>query len=41
MKNGIHPDYRPVVFRFYTGRKRLVDTAGRVEKFNQRYSRGT
>lgn len=82
MKNGVHPDYRPVVFRdrsanfafltrstatstqtiewedgrtypvidvdissashpFYTGRQRLVDTAGRVEKFNQRYSRGS
>ncbi len=22
---------------FYTGQQRLVDTAGRVEKFNQRY----
>ncbi len=25
---------------FYTGQQRLVDTAGRVEKFNQRYRRG-
>ncbi|MEU4829503.1 type B 50S ribosomal protein L31 [Streptosporangium sp. NPDC023615] len=80
MKKGIHPDYRPVVFRdpsvgyafltrstvrtgrtvewedgnvyplvdvdvsseshpFYTGRGRVLDTAGRVERFNQRYGR--
>ncbi|MEU4539549.1 type B 50S ribosomal protein L31 [Streptosporangium sp. NPDC023825] len=80
MKKGIHPDYRPVVFRdpsadfafltrstmtstktiewedgntypvvdvdvssashpFYTGRSRVLDTAGRVERFNQRYGR--
>jgi large subunit ribosomal protein L31 len=78
MKQGIHPDYRPVVFRdisadfafltrstatsdktvdwedgstypvidvdvssashpFYTGRSRVLDTAGRVEKFRLRY----
>lgn len=78
MKQGIHPDYRPVVFRdisadfafltrstissdrtvewedgntypvvdvdvssashpFYTGRSRVLDTAGRVEKFRRRY----
>jgi len=24
---------------FYTGNKRIVDTAGRVERFNQRYAR--
>ncbi|MFG2073221.1 large subunit ribosomal protein L31 [Nonomuraea maritima] len=80
MKKGIHPDYRPVVFRdpgagfafltrstmtsdktiewtdgntypvvdvdvsaashpFYTGRNRVLDTAGRVERFNRRYGR--
>ncbi|GAA3224616.1 type B 50S ribosomal protein L31 [Actinocorallia longicatena] len=80
MKNTIHPEYRPVVFRdrsadfafltrstatsantvewedgntypvidteisseshpFYTGKGRVVDTAGRVERFNQRYGR--
>jgi large subunit ribosomal protein L31 len=77
MKSGIHPDYRPVVFRdlasgetfltrstvstdktieldgttypvidveissashpFYTGKQRILDSAGRVEKFNQRF----
>ncbi len=78
MKQGIHPDYHPVVFRdisadfafltrstitsektvewpdgntypvvdvdvssashpFSTGRSRVLDTAGRVEKFRRRY----
>lgn len=78
MRSGIHPEYRPVVFRdkagdfavltrstatsdhtiewsdgktypvidveissashpFYTGAARVVDTAGRVERFNRRY----
>lgn len=77
MKTGIHPDYRPIVFRdlasgetfltrstaksdktveldgvtypvidveissashpFYTGKQRILDSAGRVEKFNQRF----
>jgi large subunit ribosomal protein L31 len=78
MKQGIHPDYHPVVFRdraanfsfltrstltsertitwedgntypvvdveissashpFYTGRARVLDTAGRVEQFHRRY----
>ena len=26
---------------FYTGKQKLVDTAGRVEKFNQKYGRRT
>ena len=78
MRAGIHPDYKPVVFRdlasgemfltrstagssktvewedgntypvidveissashpFYTGKQRILDSAGRVEKFNQRF----
>ncbi|MFC1412608.1 type B 50S ribosomal protein L31 [Streptacidiphilus sp. N1-12] len=78
MKSGIHPEYRPVVFRdkvgglafltrstatsshtaewedgrsypvidveissashpFYTGNARVMDTAGRVERFQRRY----
>ncbi|MEU1947084.1 type B 50S ribosomal protein L31 [Streptomyces sp. NPDC020125] len=81
MKPGIHPAYRPVVFRdrsadfvfltrstatsdktvewrdgntypvidveissashpFYTGNQRVVDTAGRVERFERRYGCG-
>jgi large subunit ribosomal protein L31 len=80
MKHGIHPGYRPLVFRdksagytfltrstlassqtiewedghtypvvdvdtssashpFYTGNARVMDTAGRVERFNRRYRR--
>jgi large subunit ribosomal protein L31 len=80
MKKGIHPEYRPVVFRdragdfailtrstrssdktvdwedgntypvidveissashpFYTGNARVVDTAGRVERFKRRYNK--
>ena len=81
MKDGIHPEYRPVVFKdtstgyafltrstiqsdktvewedgnsyplvtleisssshpFYTGQQRMVDTAGRVERFRKRYGGG-
>ena len=80
MKQGIHPDYRPVVFQdasanfafltrstiktsetiewedgetyplarveissashpFFTGKQKLVDTAGRVERFERRYGK--
>jgi large subunit ribosomal protein L31 len=77
MKDGIHPEYRPVVFRdlaagvdyltrstvrtsltceidgveypavhveisaashpFFTGKMKVIDTAGRVERYNRRY----
>ncbi|WP_330294717.1 50S ribosomal protein L31 [Streptomyces sp. NBC_00503] len=33
MKPGIHPAYGPVV----TGTARVLDTAGRVERFERRY----
>ncbi len=80
MKEGIHPDYRPVVFQdvtsdfailtrstlssketikwedgetyplikieissashpFYTGKQKMVDTSGRVDKFRKRYGK--
>ena len=80
MRDGIHPEYRPVVFKdtstgyafltqstissdktvewedgnsyplvtleisssshpFYTGQQRMVDTAGRVERFRKRYGK--
>lgn len=80
MKKGIHPLYRPVLFRdasngtmflsrsaaktektatwedgkdypiitveisstshpFYTGQHRIVDTEGRIDKFNRKYAR--
>ena len=78
MKEGIHPEYRPVVFRdssigqnfiirstvqtkdkitlagveypavnldtssashpFYTGKQRVVEAGGRIDKFNKRYA---
>jgi large subunit ribosomal protein L31 len=82
MKQGIHPDYHPVVFReasagfsfltrstrtsertvtwedgreypvidvevssashpFYTGQAKVLDTAGRVERFRRRYGKAT
>jgi large subunit ribosomal protein L31 len=82
MKTGIHPNYRPVVFKdfscdfavlsrstikatetiewedgntyplvrleissgshpFFTGKQKLLDSAGRVEKFNKKYARKT
>ena len=63
MKDGIHPDYKPVqvvcqcgntfetrstrdtirveicsaCHPFYTGKQKLVDTEGRVQKFLQKY----
>ena len=48
MKKGIHPEnYRPVVkieisstsHPFYTGNSKLVDTAGRVDRFMNRYGK--
>jgi large subunit ribosomal protein L31 len=80
MKKGIHPNYRPVVFKdfscefeiltkstikttetiawkdgntyplirlvissgshpFFTGKQKLLDAAGRVEKFNKKYAK--
>lgn len=80
MKQGIHPEYRPVIFRdpgadfailtrstatssqemewedgntypvinveissashpFYTGKQKILDTAGRVDRFNKRYAK--
>ena len=41
MKQGIHPNY--VVCNkchpFYTGKQKLVDTGGRVDRFNRRFGR--
>jgi large subunit ribosomal protein L31 len=63
MKDGIHPDYNPIVVScacgnkfetrstskelnvdvcsachpFYTGKQRLVDTQGRVDRFRRKY----
>ena len=64
MKEGIHPDYKPVTVTcacgakietrstrtqdfsveicsechpFYTGKQKLVDSAGRIERFRKKY----
>jgi len=64
MKNGIHPDYKPLTIScacgnkvqtrstkgedmtleicaechpFYTGKQKLVDSAGRIERFRKKY----
>ena len=34
----IHVDICSACHPFFTGKQRLVDTAGRVEKFNRKYS---
>jgi len=39
-KNGvIHADVCAQCHPFYTGKQKILDTAGRVEKFRQRYSK--
>ena len=35
----IHTDICNVCHPFFTGEQRIVDTAGRVERFNRRYQR--
>ena len=35
----IHTDICAVCHPFFTGKQRLVDTAGRVERFNQKYGK--
>jgi len=49
MKQGIHPETRSTLGKninldvcgnchpFYTGKQRVVDTGGRVERFNSRF----
>lgn len=39
-KPNIHVDVCNVCHPFFTGEQRIVDTAGRVERFNRRYQRG-
>ena len=37
-KNGvIHAEVCSACHPFYTGKQKIVDTAGRVEKFNQKF----
>jgi large subunit ribosomal protein L31 len=37
--NVINVDISSYTHPFYTGKQRLVDTAGRVERFKQRFAR--
>ena len=40
-KPAMHVDVCNVCHPFYTGEQRIVDTAGRVERFNRRFQRGS
>ncbi len=37
-QNDIHLDVCSVCHPFFTGKQRLVDTAGRVDRFNKKYA---
>ncbi|MEH6502747.1 MAG: 50S ribosomal protein L31 [Cycloclasticus sp.] len=39
-KDELHIESCSACHPFYTGKQRIVDTAGRVDKFNKRYQRG-
>lgn len=39
-KADMHVDVCSNCHPFYTGEQRIVDTAGRVERFRRRYARG-
>lgn len=36
----LHVEVCSACHPFYTGKQKIVDTAGRVEKFRQKYSKG-
>ena len=38
-RENIHVDICSACHPFYTGKQKLVDTAGRVERFNRKYGR--
>ena len=40
-KEQIHVDICSVCHPFYTGKQRLVDTAGRVDRFKKRYEKAS
>ena len=39
-KAAMHLDVCSACHPFFTGEQRIVDTAGRVERFNRRFQRG-
>lgn len=40
-RQSMHLDVCNVCHPFFTGEQRIVDTAGRVERFNRRYGKAT
>ncbi len=36
----LHVEVCAACHRFYTGKQKMMDTAGRVEKFRQKYGKG-
>lgn len=40
-QSEIHVEICSVCHPFYTGKQRLVDTAGRVERFNRKYGKAS
>lgn len=41
LKDDLHIEICSACHPFFTGKQKLVDTAGRVDRFNKRYARGT
>ncbi len=37
-KTDLHVDICNVCHPYYTGKQKIIDTAGRVEKFNRKYN---
>ena len=37
MKKALHIEVCSACHPFYTGKQKIIDTAGRVEKFNKKY----
>jgi len=40
MGRDLHVEVCSACHPFYTGKQKMLDTAGRVERFRQRYARG-
>ena len=40
MKKALHVEVCSECHPFYTGKQKIIDTAGRVDKFNKRYGLG-
>jgi large subunit ribosomal protein L31 len=41
MAKELHVEVCSACHPFYTGKQKILDTAGRVEKFNQKYGKRT